>query len=476
MSPTSRHRHQDGKRDADGESSRVTLEEDNAMLTNKRNENKAWPLNAGVSRDPRGLFGVYLRLPRAARIQTDYYFMPDFCRNDKTKGGDDPSVRAHDFPYMLTEQFGAWAGWLATYVLPFAVMELVLSAVGFLLWDTWLFRDCHHVFIDMLVLREKYPAVFAMLADKEKQQHFYKTRYLSGDETAGGVGSGACPLSSTRVRFPHRYRIADRPLQSETELMTKQSEDEVEATASCLVFVKPKTGAYGEDTQICDLAVIHDMYKTRKADWNQARVDFLLFEELLVTSRDFQQDLLRHGLVKSMFHPLVTIRIWTKRLGAGRDRDFVAALLIPDEHEIISNGKRNNSLLVEELPEEVEFLTKEKENDKSHNTNTRYGVRTNSNASGGYGGYMEIPFFATMLEFAQWAHNQTDFMPMLGHDFAVCNGGAYFIETNPMCSYTRYAHLFAARCKKQNGSKHFYTLEEMESYVRSHAIAWGLDS
>ena len=53
-------------------------------------------------------------------------------------------------------------------------------------------------------------------------------------------------------------------------------------------------------------------------------------------------------------------------------------------------------------------------------------------------GIIEIPFFADVLQCADWVHSCIPEIPFVGTDFMICPDGAYFTETNPMCSYSKY--------------------------------------
>ncbi|CAD7934399.1 unnamed protein product [Amoebophrya sp. A120] len=650
-----------------------------------------------------GLFSVYTHFPEVARIGTDYHWMPAYCKmNHKVGKKESDEIRPHDFKCMATNQIGEFAAEVSEFI-PYVVCEILLYIFAMLFWKSPAFRDSHHVFVDMFLLKKKFPKLFDMMADKEQQQAFYEDRYresLSEAEAAseGELQTSSRFLPSLKLRFPRRYNplnvetlpaqviedtsiffsstahggpleqtpevdtaaaaattslqnksratlcstvataspdtttsggpseddaltdpdsIENKSITSTDEENLKRSSPPLSPTCSSStragatnstdtvvnsagsttstassrscpgasgsssfpagasacsstsssktsvcnynttsslvaleedkelgklpelprlpsamqavekvpvfkncnkdhtldikehaefdgdavpIFVKPKRGAYGEDCHIRDLrSVVHKVYEAKAKsgcrsstggagrdssctsssssssssrssslapsqgaepdssswtcdhEWTKKRVEFLLFEELLTNAKPFQQAMKAGGIINSLAHPLVTLRIWTKRFHEDKN-DYVAALLVGPEDEEISNSKKNSCYKVVKMPSEQVVAQDAEEN----STKVRYGVRKSKKHP-----WVEIPDFAEILRTCEWAADQTPELPMLGSDFAVCADGFYLLEVNPMCSYTRYAHVLG----------HFYTEEEVDLYVRRQNLS-----
>eukprot|EP00392_Amoebophrya_sp_AT5.2_P004807 g4816.t1 len=282
-------------------------------------------------------------------------WMPAYCKSNFKVGTiADETIRPHDFKCMVTNQIGPNAAEVSDYI-PYVICEFLLYIFAMVFWKSAAFRDSHHVFVDMFLLRKRYPALFRMMADKEQQQNFYQQRQR---EIPAGSVNGS--------------RMPGRNLQ-----WTK------------------RLGAYGEDCHIRDLRQVVKLVNQPNCEWTEKRVRFLLFEQLLQNSDEFQKAMKAAGITSSLAHPLVTIRIWTKRFV---EEDWVAALLVGPEDEEISNSKANQCFVV----------------DKNEFT-IRGGKGGNKGGTGGGNGKtIAVPYFAEMLETALWAHDQTPQLPMLG--------------------------------------------------------------
>jgi len=68
-----------------------------------------------------------------------------------------------------------------------------------------------------------------------------------------------------------------------------------------------------------------------------------------------------------------------------------------------------------------------------------YGIKIGQNT-------VEIPLFRDVLTYADGIHDSVPMLPMLGIDFMVCDDGVYFMEANPMCSYSRYVPTLGIFC------------------------------
>mmetsp|Transcript_12360 Transcript_12360/g.29969 ORF Transcript_12360/g.29969 Transcript_12360/m.29969 type:complete len:540 (+) Transcript_12360:309-1928(+) len=516
-------------------------------------------------RNKDGLFGIYRFFPEVARIGTDYMWMPAYCKSNFKVGTiADETIRPHDFKCMVTNQIGPNAAEVSDYI-PYVICEFLLYIFAMVFWKSAAFRDSHHVFVDMFLLRKRYPALFRMMADKEQQQNFYQQRQR--EIPAGSVNGSRMPgrnlqwtkrfspLEMSSLPFeivsPLRSRSTVSTVPPETDSSPSEvdsngssrdgdvsppsnngeapqlppanskplvlaeirspslnAENKTEAvaaststslpasttaspprqqavttgvagasssssassasatsprptrakntrpnyteggssssSAACYpVFVKPRLGAYGEDCHIRDLRQVVKLVNQPNCEWTEKRVRFLLFEQLLQNSDEFQKAMKAAGITSSLAHPLVTIRIWTKRFV---EEDWVAALLVGPEDEEISNSKANQCFVV----------------DKNEFT-IRGGKGGNKGGTGGGNGKtIAVPYFAEMLETALWAHDQTPQLPMLGSDFAICNEGFYLLEVNPMCSYTRYAYALG----------HLYSEEEVDLFIRRQNLCY----
>eukprot|EP00392_Amoebophrya_sp_AT5.2_P017314 g17650.t1 len=396
-------------------------------------------------RNKDGLFGIYQSFHEVARIETDYLWMPAYCEtNFKVGTVADETIRPHDIKSMVQNQFGDLAAKVAGFI-PFFLWEVILYVTAMLLWKSAAFRDSHHVFVDMLFLKKRYPGLFAMMADKEQQQNFYRRR--QDEQLRAGT-----KVLSENLRWTTRFSPLDHgslPFEvltdvgktgvetdvstvcsSPSDADTCAAEDRAAAEAppvigttastsipaqTCMtgtsypVFVKPKCGAYGEDCHIRDLRQIVCSLKNKNpSEWTEKRVRYLLFEQLLQNGDGWCKSLKAAGMVASLAHPLVTVRIWTKRFVSTRAEDsWIAAVLVGPEDEEISNSKGNQCFVVDK----EKFTICSGVQGKKELQRLSRGKQQQ---------LVEVPYCAEMVETALWAHEQTPELPMLGHDFAIC--------------------------------------------------------
>jgi hypothetical protein len=187
-----------------------------------------------------------------------------------------------------------------------------------------------------------------------------------------------------------------------------------------LVFMKPRTGARGEQ---CEVISREDV----ETHFSPERADLFVFEKLLTNHKDVQA-VLGEG------HPLVTERVYSKRYLEGQ-QEIRAALLVSDN--LTSNSKHATAHLIDAESGRVQL---------------RHGPGTTS--------VIKVPFYRRILEATRWLHDQTPEMPFLAYDFAVCDDGVYFIEVNVLCTYSKYT--------REIGE--FYSVDEVNTWLKNDSL------